>query len=670
MAETKKIFILGGGYGGVWAGKMLGKRYKKNPNVEITLVDRRPFHTLMTELCEVAGWRTDPNSITVPFERIFSPKHKVRFMQDDITDIDFEAKTAKGKKRSYDFDYIIMGTGAEPEYFGIPGIEENSFTMWSYEDALEVRYHLEDVFYKAAIETDPAKRRSLLTFVVAGAGFTGIEMLGEILEYREDMCKKYHIPPEDVRLLNIEALPAILPILDEPLRVKAEKYLKKHGCEILLNAPITGAEPGKVFLKDGTVIETDTFIWTCGVKSGDFNTRLGLTQGERGRGRIQTDAQMRSVDYPFVYIVGDNVFFKENGKPVPQVVETAHQTAEIAAKNIIAEIENQKERHSLKLNLHGFMISIGGRYGVANAGGIKTTGMFAMAMKHLINTWYLFNIAGIPQAWEYLRHEFFDMERRSMVGGFVGWRIRSFWALPLRLWLGIMWIFEGINKIGEGWLKWSLGSKSSWMFSPGMSQATLAKAGDAVQTVSAATDAVAEVVTAASDVVGTAQQAAEALTAATDAIVETVSTASDAAVSTGVSALGKVWDLSKPIFNPNGVVATWFRTVFMDGIFRHMPFEIFQLMIVVVEIAIGLAIFGGTFTWLAGLVSIGMCLIFTLSGMFAWSQLWFVFAGVLMLGGLGRSFGLDYWIVPFCKDRYTRFSRNRMAKWRIKKDLP
>jgi len=647
MADPKKILILGGGYGGVWAGKILEKRFRKDPNVQVTLVDKRPFHTLMTELHEVAGWRTEPESIQVSFKKIFGAR-KIDCLVDEITSVDFKAKKATGKARDYAFDYIVIGAGGEPEFFNIPGVKENCFTMWSFDDAMEVRHHLEDIFLRAAEETDEAKRRRMLTFVVAGAGFTGIELIGELLEYRDEMCVKHHIKREETRVVNIEALPSILPILEEPLRVRAEKYLHKMGCEVLLNASITGAEPGKVLLKDGSVVETDTFIWTCGVKGSSFAAGLELTKGERGRGRLQVDAEMKSPDYPYAYVVGDNSFFLENGKPVPQIVEGAHQTAEVAAKNIIADIEGDAHRHSFKSNFHGFMVSIGGRFGVANAGGMKTRGFMAMAMKHMINMYYLFNIAGINQVWEYFKHEFLDMKRRSIVGGFLSWKVRGYWPLLLRMWLGLMWLFEGINKIGEGWLAWSAGSKSTWMFSATdklgnpIVQATLAKAQENAEAVTAASGEWAEPV-------------AEAVTAASGAVEAVAEGAADAAA----PVFAKVWDLAKPIFDPNGGIATWFRTTFMDGMFRYLPFELFQLMIVVMEIGIGLALFGGFFTWFAAVASIAMCVIFTMSGMFAWDQLWFVFAAILMMGGAGRAFGMDYWSVPFFKKWWngTKFAR-------------
>lgn len=670
MAETKNILILGGGYGGVWAGKILEKHFRKNANVAITLVDKKPFHTLMTELHEVAGWRTDPESVQVSFRKIFGAK-RIECVVDEIMSVDFAGKKAVGKARTYEFDYIVVGAGAEPEYFNIPGVKENCFSLWSFDDAMRVRHHLEDTFARAAEETDIARRRRMLTFVVAGAGFTGIEMIGELLEFRQAMCRKHFIDPKDTRVINIEALPSILPILEEPLRVRAEKYLEKLGCEIMLNASITGAEPGKVMLKDGTVVETDTFIWTCGVKGSSFAAGLSLAKAERGRGRLQVDAEMKSPDYPYAYVVGDNAFFLEEGKPIPQIVEGAHQTAEVAAKNIIADIEGSGHRHQFKSNFHGFMVSLGGRYGVANAGGMQTRGFMAMVMKHMINLWYLLNIAGINQMWEYGKHEFLDIkDRRSIVGGFLTWKVRSYWPLLLRMWLGVVWVMEGVNKIGEGWLAWSAGSKSSWMFSSGTVQATLAKAVEGAEAVAAASaewvDPAAEAVTAA-----TGDWAAEATTAATGA-VEAVTAASgewvEGAVEGATQAFAKVWDLTKPIFSFSGPVATWFRTTFMDGMFAFLPFELFQLMIVVVEIIIGLALFGGFFTWFAAVASIGLCVIFTLSGMFAWDQLWFVFAGILMMGGLGRAFGMDYWSVPFFKRWWngTKFAR----KWHFYADDP
>ncbi|MBL8968513.1 MAG: FAD-dependent oxidoreductase [Spirochaetaceae bacterium] len=651
MGDKKRILILGGGYGGVWAGKILEKRFRKNPEIEITLVDMRPYHTLMTELHEVAGWRTEPESVQVSFKKIFGAK-RIEVVTDKIEKVDFEAKRANSATREYPFDYIVVGVGAEPEFFGIPGVAENSFTLWSFDDAMKIRHHLEETFAKAAMEPDADKRKKLLTFVVAGAGFTGIEMIGELLEYRDVMCAKHYLDPKECRVIDIEALPSILPVLEEPLRASAEKYLQKKGCEIKLGQAIVGAEPGKVLLKDGTVVETDTFIWTCGVKGSSFAGSLAVPMGKRNR--IECDEEMKSPKYPYVYVVGDNAGLVREGKPIAQIVETAHFTAEAAAKNIIADIAGG-ERHKFTPNYHGFMVSLGGRYGVANAGGMKTRGFIAMFMKHFINMFYLFNIAGFNQVWEYFKHEFLDMRnRRSIVGNLFAYKVRGYWPLLLRMWLGLMWMFEGINKIGEGWLNFAKGSSSGWMFSPGVVQAGVKVA----EATSAASEATGEWAAAA------APAAADAVAAASGAATEAVAQAADGAA----KVFAKVWDLTKPIIDPNSGFVTWFRTTFMDGIFAYLPFQAMQIMVVVMEIAIGLAFIGGFFTWFAAVASIGMVLLFTFSGMFAWDQAWFLFAAIVMMGGAGRAFGLDNWSVPFFKKWWngTKFAR----KWHFYGDDP
>ena len=667
MGATKRILILGGGYGGVWAGKILERRFRKRDDVEIVLVDKKPYHTLMTELHEVAGWRTEPDSVQVSFRKIFGAK-RIEVVHDRIEKIDFEAKKATSAAREYPFDYIVVGAGAEPEFFGIPGVEENAFTLWSFGDAMDIRSHLEHTFAKAAQEIDPEKRRKMLTFVVAGAGFTGIEMIGELLEYRDQMCRKLFIDCKEVRVVNIEALPSILPILEEPLRAKAENYLKKHGCEVMLGTAIVGAEPGKVLLKDGTVVETETFIWTCGVKGHSFAGSLGIPMGKRNR--LDCDEEMKSPKYPFAYVVGDNAGLMVDGKPMAQIVESAHFSAEAAAKNIIADIDGGP-RHKFHANYHGFMISLGGRYAVANAGGMKTSGFVAMLMKHLINMYYLFCIAGFNQVWEYVKHEFLDMRRRSFVGGFLEHKTRFYWQILLRLWLGLMWVMEGVNKIGEGWLDFAKGSSSGWMFSPGVVQAGI-KAAEATSGASEAWDAAgaaaapaAEAVAAASEAAAqAAAPAADAVAAATEAAGEAVAQAADGAA----RAFAKVWDLSKPIIAPDSAFATWFRTTFMDGIFAHLPFTVMQVMVVAMEIGIGLALMGGLFTWWAAAASIAMVLLFTFTGMFAWDQAWFLFAAIVMMGGAGRAFGLDYWSVPFFKKWWngTKFAR----KWHFYADDP
>ena len=135
MANTKQIIVLGGGYGGILAAKNLGKLFKKDDSVEVTLIDKKPYHTMLTELHEVAADRVPEDSIRIEFEKVFA-KRKVDFVLDEITDIDFKANTLKSENNTYKYDYLVLGTGCKPTYFGIPGAEEYTKKLWSYEDAV------------------------------------------------------------------------------------------------------------------------------------------------------------------------------------------------------------------------------------------------------------------------------------------------------------------------------------------------------------------------------------------------------------------------------------------------------------------------------------------------------------------------------------------------------
>ncbi len=658
MSNSIKVVILGGGYGGVNAAKKIYRKYKKNKNIDIVIIDKNPYHTLMTELHEVAGSRVEPELVQVSFERIFGGK-RVRVVTDEIKAIDFEEKTLKSDKYTYDYDYLVIGAGGEPEFFGIPGVQEHSFTLWSFEDAMRIRVHFEEKFREAAREPDPQERKEILTFAVAGAGFTGVELIGELLDRKRTLCRKYHIDENEVRILLVEALDNILPILPEKLQLKAEKYLKKKGAEILLNSPVTEVKEGMIIVGDGIKIPTRTFVWTCGIHGSEFTARIELTKGQCAkdgetiaspegihgmsgcyfdederyvvgeRGRIAVDEHMKSIDVEDVYLVGDMIWYVTDEHVVPQIVETALQTSDTAAENIIADIEGGK-KVKFKPKYHGFMVSIGGRYGVSNAGGITLTGIFAMAMKHLINLHYLLGLGGFNLIWDYLGHEFFNVKnRRSFLGGHLAEKVHVLWTLPLRLWIGGKWLYEGIKKITEGWLNPGDGgifnASADKVYLPGVSF------GDAGSSASPAAEG-------ASQAADTAAQAADAASSA--------SPAAEAAASSD----------PEPLIESLGIY-DWFAENVL-GISPSFAF-IMQAIVVLAEVAIGLALIGGLFTFLAAGASILLGLLFLISGWGNPELLWYFFGAIVLMGGAGKAFGLDYWVMPWIKKRW---NGTRLAK--------
>lgn len=450
MAELKKIVIVGGGYAGVKAGKTLHKLFRKDDSVEITLIDRNPYHTLMTELHEVAGHRTEPDAIRIDLRTIFAGR-KVNVVTDEVKSIDFDKKSLETTRKTFDFDYIILACGSSSNDFGIQGVAENAFTLWSYEDAISIREHVENMFQFAAIEESEEKRRQLLTFAVVGGGFTGVEMIGELGEAKKHLSEKYGVNPKEVTLYNIEATSRILNTLKDERQVqKVEKRYRRLGIELLKDSALVEVTEEGFKLKEGRFIPSKTLIWGAGIKVNDFVGGLGVQAGRAGRAIV--NEFMQSPERDFVFYAGDNVHYEDEDGVLPQIVEAAEQSGHTAAENIGALIKGQAMKKH-KQNYHGFMVSVGSRYAVSDNNGLKFNGFLAVMVKHFVNFFYLFMVSGLAQLMEYLRHEFFHVKnRRSFVGGHFAKASPNFWLIPLRVFTGVMWLIEGYNKIGDKWL--------------------------------------------------------------------------------------------------------------------------------------------------------------------------------------------------------------------------
>ena len=178
MSKEKNIVVLGAGYGGILTAKKLTRKFKKDENVRITLIDKNSYHTMLTELHEVAAGRVPEEAIRIDLEKVFAGRN-VDIVLDEIADIDFDAKVLTGKVKKYEYDYLVLGTGSKPTFYNCDGAKEHALTLWSYEDAIRIKSHITEIMGEASVETDPVRRKNLLTFMVIGSGFTGIEMVGE-----------------------------------------------------------------------------------------------------------------------------------------------------------------------------------------------------------------------------------------------------------------------------------------------------------------------------------------------------------------------------------------------------------------------------------------------------------------------------------------------------------
>lgn len=596
----KNIVVLGGGYGGVLTTKKLAKKLRKQSDVHITLIDRNPYHTLLTELHEVAGNRTNEDAIKVDFGKIFKGFKNVTVVLDEITDIDFHTKRLTGEEAQYDYDYLVIGTGSKPTFFGIPGAEEHTFSLWSYEDAVNLKLHVEDMFRRAMKERDAEKRSKMLTFVVVGAGFTGVEMIGELAEFTQQLCRTFNIDHSEVNLYIVDMADRILPVLPDKLVKKAEKRLRKLKVEIITSKKITEVSADAVFL-NGQTIAANTVIWTAGIEGSDIVGKMDVEQ--EGRKRIVTNEYLQIPEHKEVYVVGDNIYFIPEGEtnPVPQMVENAELAAPLIAHNIIADLRN-KPKKTYKPTFHGMMVCIGSRYGVAYVGIPKMmmpiSGFLAMFIKHMINMLYQFQICGFNKVYAYMKQEFFSVkDNRSFVGGHLAKRSPNFWLFPLRILVGWMWTKQGWDK----WVK--------IMDDPGEIFLIPAKAADGTSGASVA-DATA----------AATQYTEEALTALH--VPEFLQTFVD-----------KSMDLM--FYNA-------------AGDFTSLAY-VFQTGMVLAELIFGVLLIVGLFTAPAAIMTVLMGLMVWVSGMAPKEMLWYLAGGVALIGGSGSTLGLDYYVLPKLK---------------------
>mgnify|MGYP000403629359 CR=1 FL=1 len=610
MSNTKQIIVLGGGYGGILTAKKLGKLFKKDDSVKVTLIDKKPYHTMLTELHEVAAGRVPEDSIRIEFKKVFA-KRKVEFVLDEITDIDFKANTLKSANNTYKYDYLVIGTGCKPTYFGIPGAEEYTKKLWSYEDAVNLREHILHMFREAVKEPNAEKRRKMLTFVVVGGGFTGVEMVGELAEWKDRLCKDFYVDKNEVKLYVVDALPKILPIFPDKLIKRAENRLRKLGVEIITGAGITEVKPGSVTMGDKGTIEAETVIWAAGVEGSELLDKLDIEQ--KGRKRIVTNDKLQSVDYDNVYVVGDNIFYIPEGeeKPVPQMVENAEHSAPLVAHNIYVDIKGG-EKKSYKPKFHGAMVCIGGRYGTAHVGfpgkffGLPS--FLAMFAKHFINLLYFFQVAGFNKCWSYIMHEFFNVkDNRSFIGGHLAKRSPNFWLFPLRLFVGYKWLSQGLEKLPK-----ILENPSNIFLIPAPPAAATAGA---------------------------------SATAAASAVADAT------AAATGAAEAVSQWGEALPVPQFISNIVNWSMDVFFytsDGGYTKLA-EIFQAGMVIGEIIVGLLLIAGLFTAIASIVSVAMGLMIWASGMAPTEMLWYLAAGIALIGGSGSTLGLDYYVLPVLK---------------------
>jgi NADH dehydrogenase len=386
-----RVVVIGGGFGGLQAALKL-----RHARVELTLIDRRNFHLFQPLTYQVATGALSPGEIAYPLRAVFKRDRNVRVVMAEVTDFDLDAREVHLRPvgdvpapAKLPYDTLIVAGGSRYSYFGHDEWREHAAEVKSLESALVVRSRLLGAFEAAEAEPDADARAAWLTFVVVGAGPTGVEMAGQIGELARDTLRRdfRNVDPSTARILLVEAVDRVLPAFPPKLSAKAEQSLEKLGVTVLTGRTVVGMDDDSVTV-DAERIETRTVIWAAGVTASSLASRLGeLTGAERDRaGRISVEPDLTLPGHAEVFALGDMVRVGET--VLPGVAPVAMQQGRYAAEVIRTRLE-LRVIGPFRYRDKGNLATIGRAAAVADVKGLRLSGFIAWLTWLFVHLWYL-----------------------------------------------------------------------------------------------------------------------------------------------------------------------------------------------------------------------------------------------------------------------------------------
>lgn len=382
MSDKKThIVIVGGGFGGISAANKL-----KDADVRVTIVDRTNHHLFQPLLYQVATAALSPGDIAIPIRAVLGNASDVKVVLGEVTSVNKESnQLSLSDGRSIAFDKLILAPGAQYNYFGNDGWEDNAPGLKSIADALQIRERILLSLEEAEQLDDPKLREPYLTYVIIGGGPTGVEMAGAIAEIaKRNMMRDYStFSKNETRIFLVEAGPRILNGYPESLSEKARQALEDMGVRVLLNTPVTDIGNKKVQFKEGT-IETPNIIWAAGVAASPLLASLNTEQDKTGR--IKVTDHLTLQDNPDIFIIGDAAHLKQDGNPLPALAPVAMQQGTYVARKIMS---SSADFQSFRYTDKGTMATIGRAKAVADIKGFKFSGFFAWLLWGVVHILFL-----------------------------------------------------------------------------------------------------------------------------------------------------------------------------------------------------------------------------------------------------------------------------------------
>ena len=375
----KKVLILGGGFGGLYAALRMEKTLARDPNVQVTLVNRENFFLFTPMLHEVAASDLDLSNIVSPVRTLLK---RVQFFQGEVQAIHLDRKTVTvthgldTHPHDMEYDALVLALGSTTNFYNLPGLEERALTMKSLGDAVHLRNRLIQLMEEADTECCALERSPLMTFVVAGGGFAGVETIAGLHDFVLGSLRFYpNIGEKNVRFVLVHPGDAILPELGADLGRYAQERLAARGIEIRGNVKVASATDKGVTLTDGMFIPSRTIVWTAGTTPHPL---LSMLPCPRDRGRIKVEATLEVPGYPGVFAVGDCAVVpnRRTGAFHPPTAQHALREGTVVAHNVAARLQGGTPRR-FDFESLGQLAAIGRRTGVAKVFGLKFSGFTA-----------------------------------------------------------------------------------------------------------------------------------------------------------------------------------------------------------------------------------------------------------------------------------------------------
>jgi NADH dehydrogenase len=387
-----RILILGGGFAGVYSALYLDRTLPRDSNVEVTLVNREDYFVFQPLLAEIVSGNIGILDTVSPLRRLL-PRTRILVREVDAVDLDRKSVTLSPgfwpREHVLSYDHLVLALGTVTDFRGIPGLFEHALPFKNLADALSLRNHLIRAIEEATIEDDPQRRKELLTFVVAGGGFSGVEVAAEMNDFVRRLVKQTRmLKLSDIRVILVHSGARVLEReLTESLSVYANEVLKRRGVELILNTRLRTASPDAAILQNGERIATKTVVSTVPSSPHPLIESLDLP---KERGKIKVDASLRVAGHDNIWGIGDCALVPigSTGQPCPPTAQHAVRQAKTLAHNVLAQINGQA-LEQFDFGGLGKLGSLGHHCAVAEVGGVRLSGFVAWFLWRSVYWWKL-----------------------------------------------------------------------------------------------------------------------------------------------------------------------------------------------------------------------------------------------------------------------------------------